>query len=176
MVRMFLQIASLMADSMVDFENTQTIVHPAISVWTVAAMPNGDIVSGCSDSVVRVFSTSSERWASAEDLKEYDQLVASQTRPTQEMENMKTSDPSVLNQPGTKPGQTVMVKNAQTGTIEAHQWDAQAYQWQKIGDVVDAVGPGRRQVYEGKEYDYVFDIDVQEGAPALKLPYNVSGM
>jgi phospholipase A-2-activating protein len=41
--------------------------------------------------------------------------------------------------------------------------------------VVDAVGPGRRQLYEGREYDYVFDIDVQEGAPPLKLPYNASG-
>lgn len=95
---------------------------------------------------------------------------------------------------GKKPGQTVMVKNS-SGAIEVHQvqilslppcpeqarsphdhqWDAGAHQWQKVGDVVDAVGPGRRQLYEGKEYDYVFDIDVQEGAPALKLPYNVNG-
>ena len=48
-------------------------------------------------------------------------------------------------------------------------------QWQKIGDVVDAVGSGRKQLYQGKEYDYVFDVDVQEGAPPLKLPYNASG-
>lgn len=47
--------------------------------------------------------------------------------------------------------------------------------WQKIGDVVDAVGSGRRQLYQGKEYDYVFDVDVEEGAPPLKLPYNVTG-
>jgi len=41
--------------------------------------------------------------------------------------------------------------------------------------VVDAVGQGRKQLYEGKEYDYVFDVDIAEGAPALKLPYNVTG-
>ena len=41
---------------------------------------------------------------------------------------------------------------------------------------MDAVGSGRKQLYEGKEYDYVFDVDVQEGAPPLKLPYNASGM
>ena len=40
---------------------------------------------------------------------------------------------------------------------------------------MDAVGSGRKQLYNGKEYDYVFDVDVQEGAPPLKLPYNVSG-
>lgn len=41
--------------------------------------------------------------------------------------------------------------------------------------MVDAIGQGRKQLYEGKEYDYVFDVDVSEGMPALKLPYNVSG-
>jgi hypothetical protein len=41
--------------------------------------------------------------------------------------------------------------------------------------VVDAIGSGRKQIYEGKEYDYVFDVDVQEGVPPLKLPYNASG-
>ena len=56
------------------------------------------------------------------------------------------------------------------------QWDASAHSWQKIGDVVDAVGSGRKQLYQGKEYDYVFDVDVEEGAPPLKLPYNASGM
>jgi phospholipase A-2-activating protein len=65
-----------------------------------------------------------------------------------------------------------MVRN---GTIvEAHQWDSLASQWQKIGDVVDAVGQGRKQLYKGKEYDYVFDVDIQDGVPPLKLPYNVT--
>lgn len=55
------------------------------------------------------------------------------------------------------------------------QWDSATSSWQKIGDVVDAVGSGRKQLYNGKEYDYVFDVDVQEGVPPLKLPFNVSG-
>jgi phospholipase A-2-activating protein len=122
-----------------DFDNTQTIVHPAISVWAVSTMPNGDIVSGTSDGVVRIFSHAEERWASADDLREYDAQVASQALPAQQMDSVKTSDPSVLTQPGRscllveyidaahallpgkKPGQTVMVKNPTTGTVEAHQ-------------------------------------------------------
>jgi PFU (PLAA family ubiquitin binding) len=40
---------------------------------------------------------------------------------------------------------------------------------------VDAVGQGRKQLYKGKEYDYVFDVDIQDGVPPLKLPYNVAG-
>lgn len=55
------------------------------------------------------------------------------------------------------------------------QWDSASNSWQKIGDVVDAVGSGRKQLYEGKEYDYVFDVDIQDGVPPLKLPFNASG-
>jgi phospholipase A-2-activating protein len=41
--------------------------------------------------------------------------------------------------------------------------------------VVDAVGSSRKTPYEGKEYDYVFDVDIKDGVPPLKLPYNVNG-
>jgi hypothetical protein len=37
------------------------------------------------------------------------------------------------------------------------------------------VGSDRKQLYEGKEYDYVFDVDIKDGEPPLKLPYNVTG-
>lgn len=62
-------------------ECLQTIVLPATSVWAVSSMPNGDIVTGSSDGVVRIFSDSEERQASTEALKAYDDLVASQALP-----------------------------------------------------------------------------------------------
>ncbi|TFK76208.1 phospholipase A-2-activating protein [Pluteus cervinus] len=159
-----------------DGECKQVIVHPAISVWAVSTLPNGDIVSGSSDGVVRVFSASEERWASAEDLKEYDEKVASQALPSQQVGDVKKSDlPGLeaLTQPGSKPGEVKMIRN-EGGLVEAYQWDATASTWQKIGEVVDAVGQGRKQLYQGKEYDYVFDVDIQDGVPPLKLPYNAS--
>lgn len=55
------------------------------------------------------------------------------------------------------------------------KWDADNTTWQRVGEVVDAVGQGRKQLYQGKEYDYVFDVDIQDGVPPLKLPYNVTG-
>ncbi|KAJ8700517.1 WD repeat protein Lub1 [Pleurotus ostreatus] len=158
-----------------DGECSQTIVHPAISVWAVSSMPNGDIVSGCSDGVVRIFSASEERWASAEDLSEYEQRVASTALPVQQVGDVKKSDlPGLeaLDVPGKKSGEVKMVKNG--ALVEAHQWDSASNAWQKIGDVVDAVGQGRKQLYQGKEYDYVFDVDIQDGVPPLKLPYNVT--
>ena len=81
----------------------QTIVHPAISVWAVSTMPNGDIVSGCSDGVVRVFTESQDRWASAEELKAFEDQVGSQALPTQQVGDVKKSDlpgPDALLQPG----------------------------------------------------------------------------
>lgn len=48
----------------------QTITHPAISVWSVAVcVETGDIVSGASDRLVRVFSRDQNRWADEETLK-----------------------------------------------------------------------------------------------------------
>ncbi|KIJ69132.1 hypothetical protein HYDPIDRAFT_172598 [Hydnomerulius pinastri MD-312] len=165
-----------------DGECTQVIVHPAISVWAVSTMPNGDIVSGCSDRVVRVFSESEERWANATDLKTFEDQVSSQALPSQQVGDVKKTDlpgPEALaaqvlthNNPGKKQGEVKMVRNGDI--VEAHQWDSTSFSWQKIGEVVDAVGSGRKQLYNGKEYDYVFDVDIQEGAPPLKLPYNVS--
>ena len=65
-----------------------------------------------------------------------------------------------------------MIKNG--GSVEAHQWSSTTSTWTKIGDVVNAVSQSQKQTYNGIEYDYVFDVDIQEGAPALKLPYNVA--
>lgn len=66
-------------------------------------MPNGDIVTGASDGIVRVFSESEERWASPQELKAFDDLVASQALPSQQVGDVKKSDlpgPEALNIPG----------------------------------------------------------------------------
>ena len=65
-----------------------------------------------------------------------------------------------------------MVKNG--NSVEAHQWSIATQSWTKIGEVVNAVSQSQKQTLDGIEYDYVFDVDIQEGAPPLKLPYNVS--
>lgn len=65
-----------------------------------------------------------------------------------------------------------MIKN--NDNVEAYQWSEANTTWQQIGQVVDAIGSGRKQLYEGQEYDYVFDVDIQDGVPPLKLPYNVT--
>lgn len=87
----------------IDGECIQNIVHPAISVWAVSTMPNNDIVTGCSDGVVRVFSTAPDRWAAPEEVQAFEQDVASQSIPKQTIGNVNVAqlpNPDALSQPG----------------------------------------------------------------------------
>lgn len=74
---------------------------------------------------------------------------------------------------GKKEGQVIMVKSGDK--VGAYQWASASTTWQQIGEVTDAVGSGRKQIYQGVEYDYVFDVDIAENMPPLKLPYNATG-
>ena len=50
--------------------------------------------------------------------------------------------------------------------------------WDKIGDVMGAAGgtteTSGKKLYMGKEWDFVFDIEIDEPKSTLKLPYNTS--
>ena len=157
----------------------QTITHPAISVWCVAACAaNGDFVSGASDRKARIFTRAKNRHAGAEALKEFEESVKSSSIPQQQVGDINKENlpgPEFLQQKsGSKEGQVVMIRE-ENGNVTAHQWSTQTKQWINVGSVVDAVGSsGRKRDYLGQDYDYVFDVDIKEGSPPLKLPYNLS--
>lgn len=146
----------------------QSITHPAVSVWTVAIMDNGDIVTGSSDSIVRLFTFSNDRKASAEECKAFDDSVAASTIPSQTT-NIPNNLPGLeaLSGPGSKEGEVKMIRTS-PDLVEAHQWSGGV--WTKIGEVMGATS--KKVEYEGKDYDFVFDVDIAEGQPPLKLPYN----
>lgn len=54
----------------------EPIYHPAISVWSVTCLQNGDIVTGCSDGVVRVFTMEPARQAKENVRQSFDMAVA----------------------------------------------------------------------------------------------------
>ncbi|XP_071173054.1 phospholipase A-2-activating protein-like isoform X1 [Mytilus edulis] len=156
----------------------QTIPHPTMSVWTVCVLGNGDIASGASDGAIRVFTTEGSRVANTEELTAFDTAVATAEVPTQ-VGDIKMSDlpgPEALLNPGKKDGQTKMVKTDE-GKVELYHWEASATQWKKIGDVVGSSGGSQatsgKALHDGKEYDYVFSVDIEEGKPPLKLPYDI---
>ncbi|KAJ3330266.1 hypothetical protein HDU76_006054 [Blyttiomyces sp. JEL0837] len=166
-----------------DNECIQTIQHPCTSVWCVSAMPNGDVVTGGSDGIVRVFTRSPDRAATEDERKTFENQVGNHAIPSKQVgdvDKSKLPGLEALSNPGRKrdkaqllckPNQVIMVRNGEM--VEAHQWSDAEKTWQKIGEVVDAIGQDRRQIFNGREYDYVFDIDIGSGV-MLKLPYNVS--
>ncbi|KAK7038158.1 phospholipase A-2-activating protein [Favolaschia claudopus] len=159
-----------------DGECSQVLVHPAISVWTVSTLPNGDIVSGASDKTIRIFSASEDRWAPTEELKAYEDVIAQQSLSSHDVEQVKVETTDALGTPGTKVGQTKMVLNGDV--TEVHHWDGSV--WEKIGERVEGTSGGggggekTKTFFEGKEYDYVWSVAIEDGEPSLKLPYNVS--
>ena len=160
-------------------ECVQTITHPAISVWEVSVCSeNGDFVTGASDRIVRVFTREKERRAVPEAIEAFEESVKSSSIPQQQVGNVvkeKLPGPQFLEQKsGTKEGQVQMIQESD-GSVSAHQWSQGSQKWVNVGTVVDAVGSsGKKTSYGGKDYDYVFDVDIEDGKPPLKLPYNLS--
>lgn len=158
-----------------DSKVIQAITLPCISVWCVSVLPNDDFVVGSSDNQLRVFTRSSDRVAPEYQLQEFKQLVQESAISEQSVDDLKKTDiPSyeALEKPGKQEGSTIMVKSP-AGVIEAHQWSGG--EWVKIGDVVGSAGTsGSKKEYLGKMYDYVFDVDVEDGKPPLKLPFNIN--
>ncbi|CAK9781176.1 PFU-domain-containing protein [Cutaneotrichosporon oleaginosum] len=161
-------------------ELVQTINHPSLSLWSCTVVPQAKesgyyLVSAAADSTIRFFTRTDDLKADAETLAQWDKEVGERKLDKSQVGDVKRTDlpgMEALGREGKKDGQVIMINN--NDSVEAYQWQAANSTWQQIGQVVDAVGSGRKQLYEGKEYDYVFDVDVSEGMPPLKLPYNVS--
>lgn len=153
----------------------QVITLPCLSAWCVTVLPNDDLAVGGSGKEVYVFTTATKRFATQQGLQEFAELVKLSTISEQSIDNLKKTDlPSyeALSSPGKEEGAVIMVKSP-AGVIEAHQWSGG--EWVKIGDVVgSAGGSSDKKEYGGQSYDYVFDVDIEDGKPPLKLPYNAN--
>lgn len=105
----------------------------------------------------------------------YETTISSQALNKTQVGDIKAESlpgPEALQVPGTQEGQTKMIRSG--SLIEAHQWSTATSSWVKIGEVVGGVGNSQKQLYKGKEFDHVFDVDIADGIPPLKLPYNLS--
>eukprot|EP00252_Welwitschia_mirabilis_P020798 TRINITY_DN5175_c0_g1_i1.p1 TRINITY_DN5175_c0_g1~~TRINITY_DN5175_c0_g1_i1.p1 ORF type:complete len:778 (+),score=142.56 TRINITY_DN5175_c0_g1_i1:80-2413(+) len=152
----------------------QTIEHPGC-VWDVKFLPNGDVVSACSDGVIRIWTKAPERMASDEEIQAFESNLCLYKCETKKVGGIRVSDlpgPEALQQPGTKHGQTLIIREGDSGV--AYSWNSKEYMWDKIGEVVDGpdASQGGKQMLDGIPYDYVFDVDIGDGEPTRKLPYN----
>ncbi|KAJ9657339.1 WD repeat protein Lub1 [Neophaeococcomyces mojaviensis] len=158
-------------------ECIQVITLPAISVWSVSASPNGDIIAGSSDKIARIFTREKARMADAATIAEFDEAVQSSALPKQQVGEINTTDlpgsDFLTRKSGTKEGQTAIIKD-ESGQPTVYQWSMSQQTWVKVGQLVDSAASSNKVMHNGKEYDYVFDVDIEDGKPALKLPFNAT--
>ncbi|KAG5442659.1 Phospholipase A-2-activating protein, partial [Clonorchis sinensis] len=127
------------------------------------------------DSVVRVFSADPSRQAPEDAIRTYEAELASSkiTVPdaagTGDLDPNKLPGMEALLQPGRREGQVIVVRVSDRSVC--YQWSGAETRWVEIGDVV-GTGQSKLSVYNGKEYDFVFSVDIVDGAAPLKLPYN----
>lgn len=158
-----------------DGQAKQVIRLPAISIWCVDILPNGDLAVGSSDNLIRIFTRDRSRIAPDHELDALQKEVENSSINSTVMgvDESKLSPYETLKGGGKKEGQVVVVR-APTGAVEAHQFSQG--KWIKVGDVVGSSDSGndKKVEYEGKKYDFVFDVDIEEGKPPLKLPVNAN--
>ena len=169
----------------------QTLAHPGC-VWSAAFLPGGELATACSDGVVRVWSRDPDQRADPAALAAFEAAVAAREESIRRAQNpeggggeggglpegLKIEDSVALQFAGTKNGEIKVVKEG-SGAM-AYQWDAAQGSWEKIGEVMagaekpaaGAGGGGGGKEGDGVEYDFVFDVDVADGQPPLRLPYN----
>ncbi|KAF5093442.1 hypothetical protein D0Z03_002413 [Geotrichum reessii] len=156
-------------------ESVQVITLPCISLWSVAVnYDTGDFAVAGSDYIIRVFSKDQKRFAPEAEIKKLEETVANSAIGKDQMSSINKEDLSGsegLKVDGKKEGEIKLIR-AENNTVIAYQWSAQT--WVKIGEVIGQGNSSSKKTYQGKEYDYIFDVDVQEGAPPLKLPYNLT--
>ncbi|PKA57051.1 Dynein assembly factor with WDR repeat domains 1 [Apostasia shenzhenica] len=149
----------------------QSIEHPGC-VWDVKFLENGDVVTACSDGAVRIWTSLNNRIAAPPELEAYEMELSHYKSNRKKVGGLKLSDlPGLeaLQIPGTTNGQSKVIREGDNGV--AYSWNAREYKWIKIGEVVDGPGDGRH-ILDGVQYDYVFDVDIGDGEPIRRLPYN----
>ncbi|XP_062092853.1 uncharacterized protein LOC133798532 [Humulus lupulus] len=153
----------------------QSIEHPGC-VWDAKFLENGDIVTACSDGVVRIWTIHHDKIADPVDLELYSSQLAQYKLSRKRVGGLKLEElPGLeaLQIAGTSDGQTKVVREGDNGV--AYAWNLGEQKWDKIGEVVDGPDDGmKRPVLDGIEYDYVFDVDIGDGEPIRKLPHNRS--
>lgn len=108
------------------------------------------MLSGCADGITRVWTIDPAR-ADPEAIEAFSaSLAAKQAEITAAQAKaqggapagLKLEDPSVIQRPGNRDGETKVVR--ENGVGVAYSWDAGVGQWERIGEVVGGPGVRRR--------------------------------
>ncbi|MEW5319781.1 MAG: hypothetical protein WDW38_010909 [Sanguina aurantia] len=177
----------------VDRTCLQVIPHPAC-IWDVSFTPEGDLLTACADAMARVWTCRPGKEAPPEVAAAYaaamaeqqagkgataDAGVAGDASASGLPDGLKVEESFSLQQPGSKEGQQKFVRE-EGGSVCLYCWDAAEFRWDKVGEVMSAAeakvanagGGTMKKLHAGKEWDFVFDVAMEDGEPALKLALN----
>eukprot|EP01006_Ploeotia_vitrea_P026526 TRINITY_DN59499_c0_g1_i1.p1 TRINITY_DN59499_c0_g1~~TRINITY_DN59499_c0_g1_i1.p1 ORF type:complete len:849 (+),score=80.33 TRINITY_DN59499_c0_g1_i1:49-2547(+) len=155
-------------------ECAQTITHPT-TVWAVCTLENGDIVSACADNYARVWSQDTSK-VKQELQEKFHATVASKavsTKAVGGVELNKLPGPEALAADGDRDGQIRMIKRPDYPTGEVYTWSQLERKWKKTGDLMDDPNevPEKKEL-NGKYYDQIIDVAVDDGTANMRLGYN----
>lgn len=147
-----------------------TIATPA-AVWDVALTPQGDLVTATSDGFVRVFTTDAAQ-TDPDTVAAFTASLQAKAIPRPGgIEPGQLQDVTdALRSPGTADGQQKIVREG--GKVMVYIWSSGQAKWECVGTVVD--GPtGSGGEIDGKSYDFVFDVEIEDATGRkMKLGYN----
>lgn len=155
----------------------QEVIVPALSVWCLTSIPNGDLAAGCSDNRVWIFTRDAKRLADEATTAVYEAGLAERKPKHAPATPLPLASADELNQPGSKEGDVKLVETE--GVTSAWQWDGS--EWVNLGEVVSGEagesggGDRQRTEYDGRLYDLVLSVDVSDDQPHLKLCFDHDG-
>jgi phospholipase A-2-activating protein len=170
-------------------------------VWDVCVdKKEGDIITGCGDGVIRVFSSNSDKWLSQKEIDIYyndclnvnEEGKGSEVKKGNTCSNPKTSDLPLIDYIYKNKGKEGEIRAFNNKGI-GEAWMVKDGKWEKIGDLIDSSENQNEALnqkgnctstigskyYEGDslfpegEYDFVFDVEL--GNKITKLPFNLNG-
>jgi len=159
----------------------QQIGHPC-TVWSVCALPNGDVATGGSDGMIRVFTLDPSRTAPDDVLEAY----ASNVQMAVQTAMRKAAGKSGGGVSSIDVSKLVRIYDAPSGSSEgevkmfskggeawAFQWSVDSQTWIEIGPVV---GDAQKDTLDGREYDKVLPVELEDpatgGTRKLKIGFN----
>jgi len=163
--------------SEVDGSLAQEVIVPALSVWCLNSLPNGDLAAGCSDDRIWVFTRDETRLADEATTAVYEAGLAARKPKASAPAALPLSTADDLKQPGSRTGEVKLVEA--DGKTNAWQWNRS--EWVNLGEVVSGneaeaeQTAGDKSEHNGKMYDHVVSVDVSDDKPHLKLCFNESG-
>ncbi len=151
-----------------------TIAHPG-TIWTVGAFGE-DIITGCHDGKVRVFTADPERVAGETELAEYEEectsAAAARTGGPSQMDLEKLPKWESRFGVQAKGDGSIQVFN-KVGVAIAARWEGASSSWIEVGEVTGS--NENAGTVDGVSFDHVIPIEIERpgfGVQNLKIGYN----